>query len=348
MMAISGIKRSIIRYMLLINAVLIVFSLMIIQNECWANEKPVELRSGYGFDIGYDLKGSYWFTSDDDDSEETTGHAFDYKPDLILTHALEGKLLWQGSPVFGLYYETAFGGDSVNQDTAVEVSQKASSIDKINAFLDFFFLNNQYNSSSPKFFSRLRLDYKHHVFVGKAVIQETTQYIAANSKAITLNPGDEIRFKSDFEEVSANLRLSDDFWMGIYQGTTVKPHETSTQVTQVLETEITGTGIKFRREYETLSLDANVGMVKFRARQANFSSDGYEALINFKWRPNIYLLGSAKGDKSTKHSLVITPLMGCQFSIQMGGKAEGYESDGTEELAMDIITDFGLQLKYIF
>ena len=145
-MAISGIRRSMIRYMLLINAVLIVFSLMAIQNECWANETPVELRSGYGFDIGYDFKGSYWFTSDDDDSEETTGHAFDYKPDLILTHALEGKLLWQGSPVFGLYYETAFGGNGINQDAAVEVSHKASSIDKINAFLDFIFLNRHSNS----------------------------------------------------------------------------------------------------------------------------------------------------------------------------------------------------------
>ena len=197
-------------------------------------------------------------------------------------------------------------------------------------------------------FSRLRLDYKHHVFVGKAVIQEDTQYIPSNSTAITLSPGDEIRFKSDFEEVSVKLRLSDDFWMGIYQGTTVKPHETSTQVTQVLETEITGTGIKFRREYETLSLDANVGMVKFRASQANFSSDGYEALVNFKWRPHIFLIGSAQRDKIKRHSLVITPLVGLQFSMQMGGEAEGYESDGTEELAMDIITDFGLQLKYIF
>jgi len=69
--------------------------------------------------------------------------------------------------------------------------------------------------------------------------------------------------------------------MGFYQSTTLKPHEVSTLETQVLETEISGKGLKFLTEFDSFTFDANVGTVKFRADQDNFRSDGFETMLHF-------------------------------------------------------------------
>ena len=334
--------------MYLITALFLVLSLSVIQDISWANETTPEQVKAFGLRIDYDVKGSYWFTSDDDDSEEGVGHALDYMPELIPVHAFQGELMWRDSSWLQLYYETALTSDSTEQDAVLEISDKESSIEKINAFLDLFFLNDLSGNSTLNFLSHLRLDYKHHVFFGKAEVQENTQYISADSSPTALAPGDEIRFKSDFEEISVNLRVSTDFWVGYYQYTTVKPHEASTQVRQVLETEITGTGVKFLTDSDTFTFDANLGIVKFRADQGNFRSDGFETTLHGEWRPHIYLIGSDQSKKNSRHNLVLIPLIGVQFSMQIGGEAEGQESDGTGELSMDIIVDAGLRLQYQF
>jgi hypothetical protein len=329
-------------------AVLIVSTLMVIQNECRADDVYKEQTSAFGFRIDGGMKGSYWFTSDDDDSEEGVGHVLDYKPELVQVQTVQGEFTWKGTPWLQLYYENDLTRGGSEQDEVLEVSDKESSIEKINAFLDIFFWCGQSSNSTLNFISRIRLGYKHHMFFGKADVQEPSLYIDADSNVTALEPGDEIRFKSEFEEISINLRVSDNFWVGFYQSTTVKPHEASTLETQVLETEITGKGIKFLTEFDSFTFDANLGTVQFRADQDNFRSDGFETLFHFEWHPHIYLLGSAQSEKNNKHSLALIPLMGFQFSMQHGGDVKGQESDGTGELSMDIIVDAGIRLQYRF
>ena len=176
------------RYMYLITALFLVLSLSVIQDISWANETTPEQVKAFGLRIDYDVKGSYWFTSDDDDSEEGVGHALDYMPELIPVHAFQGELMWRDSSWLQLYYETALTSDSTEQDAVLEISDKESSIEKINAFLDLFFLNDLSGNSTLNFLSHLRLDYKHHVFFGKAEVQENTQYISADSSPTALAP----------------------------------------------------------------------------------------------------------------------------------------------------------------
>jgi hypothetical protein len=325
-----------------------VIFLLILMAHCQADDHSKSFLSPLGLHLDYGLKGDYWFTSDDDDSEEGVGHAFDYVPEFIPVQAAQGELLWNGSTWYSFDYENAFTKDKGKQAALLEVTDKESFIEKITTFLDPFFLFGPSDNSVLKFLSRLRFYYKHHVFFGKAKVQENTNYVTANDQTTALETGDEIRFKSDFEEFSVNLLFSKNFWIGIYHNTTVKPHEASTQVTQVLETKITGTGIKFLRDWDTFTLDANIGAVKFRANQGNFRSDGFETLLHCEWRPHIYLIGSADSETSSRHKLVIIPLMGFQFSMQIGSEAQGQASDGTGELSMDIIIDGGLRLQYQF
>lgn len=328
-------------------ALLLVSILIIFNSESRADENTPGPLNDFGIRLDYGITGSYWFTSDDDDSEEGVGHALDYEPEFIPVQAFQGELMWRNSSWFRINYESAFTKDGAQQKAILEISDKKSSLEKLNAFIDVFYLFAQSDNSTLQFLSRLRLDYKRHLFFGKAGVQETTNYITADNTTTTLQPGDEIRFKSDFEEFSINLFVTRYFWMGLYQNTTVKPHESSTQITQVLETEITGRGLRLHIESDSFIFGLNLGSVKFRADQDNFRSDGFETMIHCEWRPNIYLIGSSTGENS-RHRLILLPLISMQFSMQIGSEAENQESDGTGELSMDIIVDGGLRLRYYF
>lgn len=329
---------------LAINLLVSIFSGFFLLGSASADE-VTKMYSDWAVRAGYEVKGSYWFTSDDDDGEEDVGHALDYEPELIPTHAFQVDWLWQDSTAVRLYYQSALGGDGADQDGAVEVSDNESAIEELNALLDMEFLK-QY----APIVNRLRFGYKKYTFVGNASVQENTDYYPESGGITALVPGDEISFKSEFEEIYLTYRLSKRNRVGVYQATTNKPHETSISAVNniVMETEISGQGIKFVTESRTSRFDINFGQVKFEADQAGFRADGWELLLDYEWRPQIYLIGSAEALRKRHHALALVPLFGIQFSMQYGGEADGFESDGTGELAMDIIIDAGLNLIYQF
>jgi len=301
-------------------------------------------RFPLGLYLDYGIKGSYWFTSDDDDGSEYTGHALDYQPEFIPVQFFQGEVRWKGETWFHHKYETAFSNDKVKQEMMLEVSKTPSAINRINTFLSLFPLLGSSKNTLINIVSVLRVDYKHHKFFGKAEVQEQTLYIGNDDNRINLEPGDEIRFQSDFKEYSLNYRIKRNSFFGFYYNKTQKPHEASIQGNEVYETDITGIGLKILLDHRTIKLDANLGVVRFLADDNKFRSNGFETLIHFEWLPHIYIFGSSE----TRHNFLMIPLIGSQFSMQLGSTPEGFESDGTGEISMDIIVDVGIRVQYQF
>lgn len=309
----------------------------------YAADEIVTKSGNLGLSLGYELKSSYWFTADDDDAEEGVGNALDYKPEVIPTQAIQGRLLWEGKTFYDLYYENALKEDGA-QGEVLKKSKDESSIERLNTFLDLFFLGD--GSSNP--LTKLRFNYKRHLFIGKAEAQEDSLFIARSGVQTVLSVGDEIRFKSEFKEYNVTVPFhgnSGGRW-GIYHSETIKPHETTllTPNPVVLEADITGTGLKILYASKEFITDINIGLVKFRAKQSNFSSDGFDFLYHGEWKPRYYLIGAERSDGK---SLAIIPSLGWQFNFQLGDKPEG-NTDETGELSMDLIFDLGLKLEMTF
>ena len=76
---------------LAINLLVSVFSGFFLLGPACADE-VTQIYNDWAVRAGYEVKGSYWFTSDDDDGEEGVGHALDYEPELIPTHAFQAEL----------------------------------------------------------------------------------------------------------------------------------------------------------------------------------------------------------------------------------------------------------------
>jgi hypothetical protein len=185
------------------------------------------------------------------------------------------------------------------------------------------------------------------------VTQEAnTTYVSRSGQTLTLNPGDEIRFKSEFTEVSLTVPFShsEERRWGLYQSTTLKPHETTLSGNVVLETKITGLGVKFLNTTPSYTSEINLGAVQFRAPQRDFSADGFDFQYHGEWRPHFYLIGNEQDfAQRRKTNLALIPLVGFQFNFQMAGSPDNADpGDQTGELSMDIIVDVGLRLEMVF
>ena len=336
-----------IRYRNSFLATVFAFSLIAAQNNSQAEELPQEQEAVHNFGVRIDggAKASYWHTDDDDDSSDTNGNVLDYHPEIIPTKMVQGQLTWQDNVIYHVSYESPYLlGKTEEQNAALEIARKKSTIRKLHTYLNLLMLAPQDAEGVMGFISRLRLDYRYHVFVGKATVQKWTEYIDTYGNVTQLNPDDQISFKSEFSEISIYNQVSHKLWFGIYQNTTLKPYEASTMMPHVLKTKITGTGLKFLVETESFTFDTNLGIVKFRADRDNFRSNGYEVVLHGDWHPNFYIFGS----ENDRHSLSIVPSLGAQWYMQFGDKAPGWESNGMGEMSMDIIVDAGLRLHYKF
>lgn len=304
--------------------------------------------SELGVQARYDQRASYWFSADDDDGEEDMGNAMDYQPELIPTQVLQGSLLYHGSRLYRLYYESPLKKGDTDQSDLLEISEKNSAMEKMNMALDLYAIGANSNEPFIRFLRTMRFDYKKHYFFGKAEAQEETSYIASDGSETLLHPGDEVRFKTDFEEMSLTWGPSELFHVGIYRAKTKKPHETSILDVNdvVMETEITGTGLKLIVDSQSFLVDLNLGYVKFEGAQGALKSNGGELLFHTEWRPHIYLIGSP--DSSSRYRLALIPSLGVQFNMQLAGDPEGVESDGSGETSMDIIVDaaFGVMIQF--
>jgi hypothetical protein len=198
---------------------------------------------------------------------------------------------------------------------------------------------------------RMRIDFRYHAFHGKAVAQEESIYIAQSGKQINLAPLDEIGFRSEFKEISFTFPLARNLnrRIGLYHSVARKPHETTlTAANIVLETDITGTGIKFIYQSEEFLSDMNLGAVEFAAKQRNFHSRGFDFMYHGEWRPRFYLIGDKQSYQAHNRStFVLVPSFGWQFNFQLGGQPDA-ANDQTGELSMDIILDIGIHMEYQF
>ncbi|MGD9210058.1 MAG: hypothetical protein PVI90_04750 [Desulfobacteraceae bacterium] len=309
-------------------------------------EEEIEIPSDWGARLSSDLKANYWFTSQDDNGDKYVGHALDYKPALIPTYRVKADLLWRQLSTFYFSYESSTIGSDANDEEMLEISENESEmIQNIDAFLDFLVLTEFGENPILKFFSHMRLDYKKYIFVGKAKVQELTEYVDRNSTRTQLAPGDEIQFKSDFEEMSLSWRIFDHNYLGIYRTKTLRPHEADIVIGSldriVIDTETTGTGLKWIVDFNEVCFDLNLGQVEFKGDQGNFKSNGVEFIIHTEYSPYFYVLGN---EESYGPSLIIAPSFGGRFSMQVGEEIE----DERGELAMDIIVDTGLWIIYQF
>jgi len=317
----------------------------------------VSKESSFGMKLNYDAKGSMWFSADDDDGQDSFGHAFDYITEFIPNHHVHTDFRWNGSSVLQVIYETPILENNYDQEGNLETSDKPSSIRKIETIVDLIFLASGTNNVT-NFFGNMRLGYLRYDFFGKAIVQEDSVYINGTSRT-PLKPGEEIRFKTRYEEISATWRWGAKRHIGIYRGVTNKPHEagpadafsfdllasgTSSDVIRVIQTKITGIGVKFinYQANDTVKSDINVGIVQFRGIDNDFESDGFELLIRSKWQPLFSIYGNAK--PMSKFHVALAPFIGGQFSVQGGGESSGHEkvekSEG--EFTMDIILEAGL------
>ena len=316
-----------------LSRIIITICLAVVSGYSLANEE----KSDFGTSVGYNVRGSMFFTSDDDDGEQGVGNVLDYKPELIPTQAVKANLMWKGSSFYSLLYETPLGG-TADQTESIEIANKDAAIKKINTYLDLFFIGGgEYN-----LLNKLRFDYKYHVFLGNAETQEAnTTYVSSDGQTLLLSPGDEIRFKSEFTETSLTIPFSHSKsrrW-GIYHSVTNKPHETTLSGNVVLETEITGIGVKLLNTTKTYTSEINIGTVQFRAPQRNFSADGFDFVYHGEWRFSNH----------GKMSLALIPLIGFQFNFQLAGSPDNADpGDQTGELSMDIIVDAGLRFEMLF
>lgn len=302
--------------------------------------------SELGAQARYDQRASYWFSADDDDGDEEMGNALDYEPELIPTQVFQGSILFQNSRVFTYDYESPLDNEDASQDDMLEISDKDSAMKKMSLALNLYALFKGNENPYLGFLRAMRFDYKKHYFFGKAEAQEPTTYVASNGSETVLEPGDEIRFKTDFEEISLTWG-SEMIHVGIYRAKTKKPHETSIldENNVVMETEIMGTGLKLIVDTENFLVDLNLGLVEFKGT-GGLKSDGGELLFHTEWRPHIYLIGGP--DSSSRYRLALIPSIGVQFNMQLADEFKGVESDGSGETSMDIIVDaaFGVMLQF--
>ena len=137
---------------------------------------------------------------------------------------------------------------------------------------------------------------------------------------------------------------------GFYQTDITKPLETTLPGNVVLETDITGQGVKFLFNSRSYTSEMNIGLSRFRASQRNFSTDGLDFLYHGELRPHFYLMGSEQSyTRRNKASLVLIPMFGFQISFQYADSPDNVNTgDETGEGSIDIILDAGLKLEMIF
>lgn len=322
----------------------------------------------FGLDVGTDLKArshlSVWFTSDDDDDEEYTGHAIDYESEPVASWTVEGSLRLNNTRFLGGRIQRPFsnapGHDMVFQKT----ERTTNTIEDYLIYLDLFPFGINTDNSLIKFISGLRFDYRRNFFHGTGYAVETSVFADRNGNMAYLENDDSFEFQADFKDWYLSflkVRVIEDryFRFGIYKSVLKKPHEsilTATvgddqQGTLIVDTKFSGYGAFWLIDTDALYFMLRMGSVKFEPQgdvdeyMLYKSKGSFAMLMDLAWSPRINLSGLF-GSKLNK--VYLSPSMGFLFRADCLNSDTSGLAIADSELSMDIILDFGIRFQWLF
>jgi hypothetical protein len=317
-----------------------------------------------GLKVDAESQYSMWFTSDDDDNEENTGHAIDYDSEGAATWSIAGALRYKDGTWIGGRIQRPFG-NAVHQDEILEKTTTATtSLEDYMFYLEFFPLRKISSNPFVVFLSKLRLDYRRNYYFGKGTAVETSIFANRAGEKILLNVGESFQFRADFQDwylyiMRKRMANGGQFHFGFYRSVLKKPHESIintsgpapdyTNGDLVVETKITGYGLAFRLERASFYSLFRVGIVEFEPQadikefQLYQSKGSFAFLMDLRWTPRFNLSGTSK-----RHTIYLSPTMGFLFRFDLlNSNTEGLSVIDTE-LSMDILIDAGLRFQWMF
>ncbi len=314
------------------------------------------------FQVGADAKAYYWYNMEDNNDTDEQCDAIDYKVQGPKTITMSAKFGFGGWPLVGGKIERPFK-NTPEQHTLLEQSQADSSLKENAIFLDLLSLGNRVENPFLRFFSRVRVDYKKRIFIGKGTAVNTAEYAPFDGAVTSLPIGEEFRFRADFKETNISWALLHDprsqgaLRFGVYKSTTKKPHETTYSYTPggalIADTTITGKGAFLQVDSPAFSSTLKMGKVAFEASDSaktavgadpyGGANGGFDFLFNLYLSPRINLIGAPDKEGS---NLVLAPSAGVEFRFQSLNVPS--DTHYTDELSNDVFLDYGAMLVYIW
>ncbi len=323
----------------------------------------------FGMDVGTDIKArshfSVWFTSDDDDDEEYTGHAIDYESEPVASWTVEGNLTLNKNRFFGGRIQRPFEDTPEHNIILRKNESGTSSFEDYLIYLDLLPLGVGSENGFIRFLSGLRFDYRRNYFQGIGIAVEQSVFADRNGVMTYLDLDDSFEFQADFKDwylciLKKNIIENKYIRFGIYRSVLKKPHESiltaSTGEGQtgdlIVDTRLTGKGVFGLIDTDSFYFLLRMGSVKFEPlgdvdQYMLYKSKGsFGMLMDLYWSPRINLSGLIGGGNISK--LYLSPSMGFLF------RADHMNSDTTNlaiidsELSMDIIIDLGLRIQWLF
>jgi hypothetical protein len=314
-------------------------------------------------DLGFEARGetkfNWWFNSDDDDSEEYTGHAIDYHSEGLQTWQVSGAITWDQDPVFGGSIERPFKDTPEQQELIKKTTESEMSLNRYLIYLQLPFLREFSNAPLIEFLSHVRVDYTRRQFYGRGEAEESAIYVPRDGELLILSPEDEFSYKTVFQDWNISLLRTGYFRFGVYRSQINKPYEANTEVSiegsglnaLVMETKLTSYGIFMDVKSRSVHAIVKLGKVDFESMAStdkydpaifNESGIDFQTFLNFT--PPFTLFS---GPGLSENGFFITPHFGFEFRMDLIEKTDQNGND-IGELSMDIILMTGLNVEWYF
>lgn len=340
--------------------VIILFSILLFSSIANGQENPGK-RFPLGFNFEAQSQMSLWFTSDDDDNEEYTGHAIDYETDGAKTWMVAGAIKWHGQNLFGGRVIRPYS-DTPEQRAILEKTTTAvTTLEDYLIYLDLLGFGYGSDNSLLRFLSGLRLDYRRNYYHGRGTAVEYSIFASRSGEMTPLDIEDTFQFQADFRDwylsfLKLQVRPGRFFRFGGYKSVLKKPHESILEITTpdgrsrnlIVETKLSGYGGFGRIDMDSFYFLLRIGAVKFEPQgdieeYMFYKSQGsFAMLMDLRWGPQIRLA------RSLNNKIYLVPMFGLLF------RADSLNSDTSglaiidSELSMDIILDFSLRFRWNF
>ncbi len=131
-----------------------------------------------GFEARGETRFNWWFNSDDDDSEEYTGHAIDYNSEGLQTWQVSGAITWAEEPLIGGSYERPFHDTPEQRELIKKTTRSEISLNRYLIYLQLPILREFSDAPLIEFLSQVRLDYTRRQFYGRGEAVEPAVYVS--------------------------------------------------------------------------------------------------------------------------------------------------------------------------
>ncbi len=323
--------------------------------------RPLYSQSLYnlGFELQGETKFNWWFNSDDDDSEEYTGHAIDYHSEGLQTWQVSGAITWDEDPLFGGSIERPFDDSPEQREIIKKTTESQFSLNRYLIFLQLPFLRDFSDAPLIRFLSQVRVDYTRRQFYGRGEAVESAVYVPREGEALLLSAQDEFSYKTTFQDWTISLLKTGHFRFGVYRSQINKPFETNSEVpfegtglnALVMETKLTSYGLFADVKSRTIHSMIKLGTVDFESMASTkeydpaiFNESGIDLQIFLNITTPFTVF---RGPSLPQNGFFITPHFGFEFRADFIDKTDEKGND-IGELSMDIILMTGLNVEWYF